>query len=354
MRKSPLIGVLVPAKRNYYADRYGGYSPPDVRTIVFTPKQINWVKRYVHASYVDNGVVKTKRFPFPEAVFNKFYTGNRTIARKLESRIGQGKCFNLITRFQKWDIHQLLLRSSLLPHLPETRLLNRTAIIEMLARYTSIIIKPVSGSLGKGIYMAAMTSNGEVELSYQKKFSETRFSDVSSFAKSIVRRLRGKAFIVQQMIDLSRVFRVNKTDIRVLVHRNGEGEWQITAELVRVAQSGYFVTNMIHRMDSLGELLKQICESTAEREQKLKEIYEVSLETASHLERCMGHLGELGIDVGIDVNGHVWIIEVNGNPSKVMFEEYGDKKILELAYRIPLEYAAYLARKDVTDLAGKR
>lgn len=49
-------------------------------------------------------------------------------------------------------------------------------------------------------------------------------------------------------------------------------------------------------------------------EQQFKEI---SLKTADALSsQITGDLGELGIDMGIDVHGGLWIIEVNSKPSK--------------------------------------
>lgn len=44
---------------------------------------------------------------------------------------------------------------------------------------------------------------------------------------------------------------------------------------------------------------------------------DISLQTAAALtSQIDGDIGELGIDMGIDVHGDLWIIEVNSKPSK--------------------------------------
>ncbi|MDD4778967.1 MAG: hypothetical protein PHV53_11870, partial [Fermentimonas sp.] len=62
-----------------------------------------------------------------------------------------------------------------------------------------------------------------------------------------------------------------------------------------------------------------------------------TLESASH-----AIYGELGLDIGIDKNGHPWLIEINSKPRKTTETEYS-QGVVRNTFKRPLEYAIYLA-----------
>ncbi|MDD3894034.1 MAG: hypothetical protein PHU36_03325, partial [Syntrophomonadaceae bacterium] len=55
-----------------------------------------------------------------------------------------------------------------------------------------------------------------------------------------------------------------------------------------------------------------------------------------------GIYGELGLDVGIDKNGALWLIEVNSKPRKTTESEYSTA-VMRKTFKRPLEFASYLA-----------
>jgi len=68
---------------------------------------------------------------------------------------------------------------------------------------------------------------------------------------------------------------------------------------------------------------------------------ELSIETASIISQLSpGITGELGIDIGVDLDGKLWLIEVNSKPSK-SFED-GQVKIRPSAKAI-IQYCTMLA-----------
>nr|MBO2476611.1 hypothetical protein [Bacillota bacterium] len=56
-----------------------------------------------------------------------------------------------------------------------------------------------------------------------------------------------------------------------------------------------------------------------------------------------GTVGELGLDLGIDRLGRIWLIEVNSKPFLQMTREAGSPHILGLSVQRPLRFARYLA-----------
>ncbi|MDP4172180.1 MAG: YheC/YheD family protein, partial [Bacillota bacterium] len=74
---------------------------------------------------------------------------------------------------------------------------------------------------------------------------------------------------------------------------------------------------------------------------------ELSVETASILSsKATGLIGELGVDIGIDSTGKLWIIEVNSKPSK-NFEDSGQK--IRPSAKSILTYCTMLAFKATTE-----
>jgi len=53
-------------------------------------------------------------------------------------------------------------------------------------------------------------------------------------------------------------------------------------------------------------------------------------------------LGEIGLDLGVDRRGRVWLIEVNAKPFRKVFDA-GPKRRVFLSFRRPMAYARYLA-----------
>lgn len=90
---------------------------------------------------------------------------------------------------------------------------------------------------------------------------------------------------------------------------------------------------------------------TENAEQKLEELKILAIKIANLLNKNTdGYLGELGIDIGMDKQGHLWIIEVNSKPSKKLEEHIektrpSTKALLE--YFITLSFSPCL--KELSD-----
>lgn len=55
-----------------------------------------------------------------------------------------------------------------------------------------------------------------------------------------------------------------------------------------------------------------------------------------------GPLGEVGLDLGVDRRGRVWLIEVNAKPYRKVTDA-GPKRQVWLSFRRPMQYARHLA-----------
>jgi glutathione synthase/RimK-type ligase-like ATP-grasp enzyme len=107
-------------------------------------------------------------------------------------------------------------------------------------------------------------------------------------------------------------------DFRVLCHKNLNNHWQVTSIVARVAAEDEFVSNIARGGRMLRPLnVLQTCLGYKKSIEVLALMKELALKTASTIgNSSTGITGELGIDIGLDQDGKLWIIEVNSKPSK--------------------------------------
>ncbi|MEB3102904.1 YheC/YheD family protein [Ferviditalea candida] len=113
-------------------------------------------------------------------------------------------------------------------------------------------------------------------------------------------KTRGRAYIVQQKIHLAKVGG-RPFDVRVMVQRKRNSSvWVVTGKLAKIAGPGYIITN------------------TARSKGRVEQL-------ATAIRKYYGYLNTVGLDMGVDVNGRVWIIETNFAPMISLFYRLRDK-----------------------------
>lgn len=336
LKLGPLIGVLLPrqyasADRPYgsmtafcqelhVASRiYGGL------VYFFTPDGIT-SSEVIGLRSASRRFVRMQ-FPIPDIVYNRLTT------RKLENTDSvqqfftevksrrQGHVFN--ERFlDKNDVFYALARNaSIRQYLPESHLFTNFAQLNnMSRRYRSVFLKPVTGSLGKGI-IRVTRANGRILCQYASMNSTiTRTS--SSLKKAFVTirsKVQGKRYLIQQGLTLISI-QDRPVDFRALVQKNSKGKWTLTSIVGRIAGSRNFVSNLA-RGGTLCTARSALAQSNLPSS-LLAAVYvrlkRAAVEIAEALDAEMPwHFAELGIDLAVDVHGKVWLLEVNSKPSKM-------------------------------------
>lgn len=274
--------------------------------------------------------------PYPDLVYNRFF-GHRLKARDRLIRRLLEKGARLVNSPlpDKWICYKWLKQSRLLsPYLPETRLYTSFTDIEnMLSRYGEVYVKPRHGQKGKGI----------VRISHEKKGLILKTSDGSSyrlFSPGHVFHLpfTPNRYIVQQGIrfwNYPEFF-----DVKVLVQSTGD-RFVVTGKVARRAQKDRITTHLDLGGKALtfAEYLDQLplhLQPTARQG-----IDRLALDTAEFLSQRLERLGEISLDMGMDEQGRLWIIEVNGKPSRKSFRAAGDIASCRASYDNLLKYALF-------------
>jgi len=76
-----------------------------------------------------------------------------------------------------------------------------------------------------------------------------------------------------------------------------------------------------------------------------EEIESFSKNVALALEACFGLHGEIGLDVGLDQQGKLWLIEANSKPNTTGYLQLTSEAVCDLVYGLPLDYSKFLARR---------
>jgi len=323
---------------------------------IFTPSSINWsdltTRGYVYkASGSNKGIWVSAVYPLPDVVYDR--VASRKGEAKLTIKQAKSKLMRLPhlkyfnpSFLNKWKVHETLYTNlHLREHLPETKSLNQENLQEMLSKYKTLYLKPSNGSLGMGIIKVSKNHNGT--LSYvvhgRKRFS-SHADDAEDLLKRVKKQTQNRSYIVQQGLNLAK-YNGGNFDVRIIYQKNRKGEWQITKKFVRVAPRGSTVANLARGGTPAvsKKVFKNIFKRTSVIEEKNRLIKDLCKAVAQTLELSQSaYFGELGLDIGIDKQGKIWLIEVNSKPRKTTETELS-QVIVKNTFRRPLEYSVYLA-----------
>ena len=335
------IGILVAnrSQRKYILKQYLENNVSNLKIYCFTPSSINWGQKKILGMHRLNGKWAHDIFPFPSVVYNRCYNDDPKLIERLEAVIGRNRCFNHVTRFNKHIVYKNLSRW-LEPYLPEMVLYNEENAVHLLEVHKHLYFKPCFGHKGKGVYRVELKESGEIEIGHHHYLPHIIVGNMAQFQEKIRELLGLTPYIIQKGIYV-KPLKDQTFDMRVLVQKNKSGQWSVTNVVSRVAHKGYFNTSICEKVYLSQDVLSQLY-SPDEMNAILGSLYNVSMRAAEILEiDSKRNLAELSVDFVLDNDGHVWIIEVNGKPSKDLYD--GIKKRYR-AYKRPMEYAYYLSK----------
>jgi hypothetical protein len=316
---------------------------------IFTPGSINWENKTTRGYTFQKGNWASATYPLPDVVYDRI-TSRATEAKNLTTKqklmqLPHLKYFNP-SFFNKWQVYQMLVTDPQLKrYLPETKDLTPENFKGMLQKYNTLFVKPSNGSLGKGIIKVTRNSGGAVSfVIYGKGKVKNYAENAEEFFKKTTRIRGDKPYIVQQGLNLA-LYKGATFDLRIIYQKNKEGNWQLGKKFVRVAPRGSSISNLSSggRVEISKRVLKYLFHNKERIENKNEEIKEFCLRVAKILEEKNNAIyGELGMDIGIDKQGALWLIEVNSKPRKTTETEFSTA-VMRRTFLRPLEFASYLA-----------
>ncbi|MEF3306500.1 YheC/YheD family endospore coat-associated protein [Paenibacillus sp. GYB003] len=261
------------------------------------------------------------------------------------------------TFFNKWSLFEWLNKAKTTArYIPATRKLTASHELESLLKlYPSVYMKPISGKAGKGImkaerYVGKLDRKTEYALSVQ----ETKGSVVYKYPKfsqlwaKIKEEIGREEYIAQQGISIVK-YKKRPFDLRLLVQKNYKGEWDVTGIGARLAGK-MSITTHVPRGGSIDDPEKLLAAAFGPEGTKriLGRARKAALAIARQVEKKSGHmLGEMSMDMGVDVHGGIWFFEANSKPMK-----FDEPQIRKKSLERIVQYSLYLIRTNQAKTGG--
>jgi hypothetical protein len=285
-------------------------------------------------------------FPYPSSIY-------RTIGLSPEwknhflSAIGD-KIFNS-RFFNKWEMVEWFSKEpGINLHIPYTVLYHSPGdVFEMLERFPKIYIKPVFGLQGRGIVRISM-ENKMFILKYREKNQNCNiaFEDPGLVSEYITKRFRPGRYLIQQAVDLLE-YKGRIIDFRCVVQKSQSNTWVCQAIIGRSGVKDSIVSNISSggAAFTAENILKKAIPASAENVDDLKkEIAAFAITVCKILDEYGINCGTLGLDIGMDTGGHLWLIEINNrDPDPGIALDVHDTQLYYTIKAGPLFYAKFLA-----------
>ena len=314
--------------------------------IAFSNKGVDREKKRING-YLYNPIKRKWEkgiYPYPLAIFKRTSL-KKDLQQHFESVIGN-RIFNSAT-FTKWEMYIWFNQTlTLKPFLPETKMYQNIEDIErMLKKHDEIYMKPIKGMQGKKVAKVEKKSEG---LFIQYMDGETKkdyiFKDLKNAEEFMKQNFSEREFILQQSLNLC--FNGSIIDFRVILAKDQTGEWKNLGIMGRNGLKGHIVSNRHQggKVEQGDITLEKIFTDRNKRIEYMEKMEMLALRAAQTIENCGFHFGKLGIDVGIDRDGCIWLIEINHkNPNDFVASFAGDKELVNLIRLANMGYAKKLA-----------
>lgn len=251
----------------------------------------------------------------------------------------------------KWVVYQILHDDLMMrPFLPETQLLTKSRqVFSVIDKQGTILLKPVSGSQGKGIFVLKKTSEGfllHAKKNFQAFYKQLTKNQLEHLLYKITKQ---RQYLIQPFLSLTdcehRPF-----DLRIFLQKDAKGAWQEIGRGIRKGRIGDFTSNLgsggnVFPFEGWLQSLPLSLQTSFQ-----KNIADLMIRIPTILENSGQELFEVGLDFGFDQQGNLWLLEVNSKPGRKVVNSCNPSQN-ELLAKAPIQYCEflenYLKRKGV-------
>lgn len=282
--------------------------------LVFSIEDIDFDEEKVTGYYYDpdlegkNMPWKKGTFPFPDSIFQRIDIPENMRLKLVEYT--NNHIFNS-NYFNKWEFYNMVSKfEPFCPYIPQTNLLYSVDDVDyMLAKYSSAYLKPIAGTLSRGIYKIT-SQKGVYEVKDKKGenvIKDASREEAGEFIGGIVQRHR---YLIQQAINPIKVDE-RHLDFRVIMQKDHTLIWKCTGIVAFVGGRGDICTNWGYTADFEEMMAKQFNLSQRDIYKKKQEIIQACSAACKVLDSTGDNYGDLGFDVIIDEHSKIWILEAN-------------------------------------------
>ncbi|MDQ0090784.1 hypothetical protein J2T12_004207 [Paenibacillus anaericanus] len=306
------------------------------------------VRKGVSVAYKFNGYDYVKSvIPTPAVIHNRALYADRSAHQKIRNIISQGKIiYNVNNRYSKDVVHRLLWNDPYIcQYLPNSASASSSSLRLMMSRYSDLILKPIRGSVGHGILRLKRDKDGwfiiHPSRSGKNGWTTTRLrrGELPVWTRRLLIHV---PYLIQERIPLAE-YESRPLDIRITVQRGTTGQWTVTGLFAKVAPKGSFISNIAKggRAFPVDLLLTEVFAPHIVPT-VITHVKTLALAVATHLSSQLPLLGDLGMDIGLTMDGRPYFIECNGRDQRYGFRKAELNETWKDTYRRPMAFARYL------------
>lgn len=324
----------------------------DVQGIIccrFIPSNIDPITNIVTGNVFDTTTKQWRKdeFLIPNVLYDRCFYGEDVHSKQCISIVswlkGRDDIFFLGYGLpNKFELYNVLIHSPLHPYLPSTKLIIYSEMVnEELSTYKSIVLKPINGSQGNGIYFIKQIGRSITVKTYtRKKHVQKVFTDQKMFGVWINSLLTKMDYLVQPYLELTNQ-QNEPFDIRILLQKESNGNWAERGRGIRTGHPDGIISNISAggHICPIDRWKAQL--SLSQQEYLEMEINDILANIPLCLEESFLPLFELGIDIGVAKNGSIWILDINSKPGRKVILETNHAVKDEL-YEAPILYSKTL------------
>lgn len=246
---------------------------------------------------------------------------------------------NGLNRRNKLKFIQEVSKDNTINHLiiPTKKILKIEDVLTAVEEYNQVILKPISGQFGVGIYSISETDSDQYLVEYESVKKHISKEELKDFIENDI--LTNK-YIVQKYIN-SKTKVGYPFDCRINMEKNINGEWVVARKFIRIGIGQNVVSNISQggAVSDFKAFIKSNFDlkTTQKIQKKFKEIEKKIPKKVESLRKQ--ELMTLGIDIGIDTDGELYLFEVNGAP--------GTSQLKAQAAELRAQYYSYIKNKKI-------
>lgn len=357
MKSLGILTMNLALEANYHTEIAAHAVEYNVNVFRFTPESIDPKTEFVHGEQFDHQRSTWEKcvFPIPNYLYDRCFYKSKDMLKKINPIVQWLKNRPETTFLgnglpSKEVVLQKLSEDHILSnYIPKTDFeVSPKKILQQLLRGEKLLLKPIRGSSGKGIILLSYKDNQiKAETEKNKSMITQIFSSKREFLNWTKKLLLARKFICQPLLAL-----VDSDghpfDVRLLLQKDEYGGWIEKGRGIRRGQKG-FITSNLHGSGSAISFSSWFMNySKVEKVIIEDEIATIKNRLPCILENHFSPLFELGIDIGISLEGAVWLLDVNSKPGHQVITRTSPEKKNDI-YKGPLAYCKFLQENNQSE-----
>ncbi|WP_080872509.1 YheC/YheD family protein [Oceanobacillus timonensis] len=303
----------------------------DIELIYSHPKNVDINKEVINGLTLHNNVWRDIEISVPAYIdLNSYsYKYKNVIAfLKKKSTLLNPKGFG-----SKLKIYNTLIEDGeFAKYIPDTIQINGfDDVMKFIQKYDKAILKPRVGHKGIGVYLINKINETSYQLYFKNSEKTLSAEELRTYIEDLI---SDKVYLAQQYIQ-SVTTAGDPFDCRIRLEKNVEAKWAVAIHLIRIGSNNKVVSN-VAQGGGVQKLVPFIKFHYPDKWENIKIEFDYLAEYLPPKLEALYHKQTscLGIDIGIDRDGKIYIYEVNAAPGM----EFGEAEIINLK----VDYYHYL------------